>query len=139
MCCFQYVKFIKFESNSQPSCSTIRTTMKLFSVCQIYKVWKQFTTEKVQDFNRLRCFQYVKFIKFESNSQLWFAAFLSEHCCFQYVKFIKFESNSQLYSFCYKIYVSCFQYVKFIKFESNSQLFIAPFGRKKVVFSMSNL
>ena len=41
----------------------------MFSVCQIYKVWKQFTTSFVLKRNTLRCFQYVKFIKFESNSQ----------------------------------------------------------------------
>ena len=43
-------------------------------------------------------------------------------CCFQYVKFIKFESNSQRTRYADDTKKSCFQYVKFIKFESNSQL-----------------
>ena len=41
--------------------------------------------------------------------------------CFQYVKFIKFESNSQPKSSVTQLIGGCFQYVKFIKFESNSQ------------------
>ena len=44
---------------------------------------------------RASCFQYVKFIKFESNSQLDFIDIYFPVGCFQYVKFIKFESNSQ--------------------------------------------
>ena len=67
----------------------------LFSVCQIYKVWKQFTTRTCLRIWRLSCFQYVKFIKFESNSQPPLEERKILNCCFQYVKFIKFESNSQ--------------------------------------------
>ena len=46
--------------------------------------------------NEMSCFQYVKFIKFESNSQPNDNVDIVHECCFQYVKFIKFESNSQL-------------------------------------------
>ena len=60
-------------------------------------------------------------------------------CCFQYVKFIKFESNSQLDMKLPADWASCFQYVKFIKFESNSQHFIQSHILHYVVFSMSNL
>ena len=67
------------------------------------------------------CFQYVKFIKFESNSQLQSHILHYNACCFQYVKFIKFESNSQLSLLQISHLLGCFQYVKFIKFESNSQ------------------
>ena len=93
----------------------------LFSVCQIYKVWKQFTTIKSFKFFHLCCFQYVKFIKFESNSQHIPLIYHEKNSCFQYVKFIKFESNSQ--PGIHESYpdMGCFQYVKFIKFESNSQ------------------
>ena len=41
--------------------------------------------------------------------------------CFQSVKVIKFESNSQLASMTVAMQESCFQSVKVIKFESNSQ------------------
>ena len=96
----------------------------MFSVCQIYKVWKQFTTTTVRQNVLDSCFQYVKFIKFESNSQLILSIRLFQISCFQYVKFIKFESNSQ-HSLNRlsppSLTRSCFQYVKFIKFESNSQ------------------
>ena len=47
---------------------------------------------------------------------------MKRESCFQYVKFIKFESNSQLIFVFFKVSLGCFQYVKFIKFESNSQL-----------------
>ena len=60
-------------------------------------------------------------------------------CCFQYVKFIKFESNSQLESGMRFHHSCCFQYVKFIKFESNSQLTLTIDNNNMVVFSMSNL
>ena len=42
-------------------------------------------------------------------------------CCFQSVKDIKFESNSQLISISVGITIGCFRSVKDIKFESNSQ------------------
>ena len=41
--------------------------------------------------------------------------------CFQCVKVIKFESNSQLTLTYDNSHISCFQCVKVIKFESNSQ------------------
>ena len=44
---------------------------------------------------KVGCFQYVKFIKFESNSQQSPGRTPAAFRCFQYVKFIKFESNSQ--------------------------------------------
>ena len=59
--------------------------------------------------------------------------------CFQYVKFIKFESNSQLEIKEDSLDNGCFQYVKFIKFESNSQLLRRNTLLDYVVFSMSNL
>ena len=93
----------------------------LFSVCQIYKVWKQFTTTFTSYSFTRSCFQYVKFIKFESNSQHARVSATHWFCCFQYVKFIKFESNSQLRNHNAQFDRCCFQYVKFIKFESNSQ------------------
>ena len=68
--------------------------------------------------NNLCCFQYVKFIKFESNSQLKGRFTDSAESCFQYVNF---------------------QYVKFIKFESNSQRLNRTSPIHCVVFSMSNL
>ena len=95
--------------------------LSLFSVCQIYKVWKQFTTQIRLADAHIRCFQYVKFIKFESNSQRHHSGNLRIACCFQYVKFIKFESNSQPGRKISAMFRCCFQYVKFIKFESNSQ------------------
>ena len=85
------------------------------------------------------CFQYVKFIKFESNSQPVSLFICVCACCFQYVKFIKFESNSQPAWACHSFLVGCFQYVKFIKFESNSQLKKFKISTDYVVFSMSNL
>ena len=51
---------------------------ELFSVCQIYKVWKQFTTLTFKICCMNNCFQYVKFIKFESNSQHLFQTRLSD-------------------------------------------------------------
>ena len=89
--------------------------------------------------SRMRCFQYVKFIKFESNSQLKTDDYGNSRSCFQYVKFIKFESNSQLSSIYAFFTPSCFQYVKFIKFESNSQQGRSRDRTESVVFSMSNL
>ena len=44
--------------------------------------------------------------------------------CFQSVKDIKFESNSQLKDYFAEIVRGCFQSVKDIKFESNSQQFL---------------
>ena len=85
------------------------------------------------------CFQYVKFIKFESNSQPFFIYIFAKKSCFQYVKFIKFESNSQLDTVQSAFDDGCFQYVKFIKFESNSQPEYWRPGYLYVVFSMSNL
>ena len=41
--------------------------------------------------------------------------------CFQSVKDIKFESNSQRDYFALEFHLRCFQSVKDIKFESNSQ------------------
>ena len=67
--CFQSVKDIKFESNSQHD-GTVLTALG-------------------------RCFQSVKDIKFESNSQLWKDKDSFREGCFQSVKDIKFESNSQ--------------------------------------------
>ena len=90
-------------------------------------------------FDKSCCFQYVKFIKFESNSQLQIGTDALDNGCFQYVKFIKFESNSQLPVVFITVVVRCFQYVKFIKFESNSQQTIKNIGNERVVFSMSNL
>ena len=43
----------------------------------------------------LGCFQSVKDIKFESNSQPYRSDDAQNFCCFQSVKDIKFESNSQ--------------------------------------------
>ena len=71
------------------------------------------------------CFQYVKFIKFESNSQRELSVNAVDTSCFQYVKFIKFESNSQPGGKVEQAQ-GCFQYVKFIKFESNSQQAFLP-------------
>ena len=85
------------------------------------------------------CFQYVKFIKFESNSQLVITDINIDASCFQYVKFIKFESNSQHEGYKHLVKLGCFQYVKFIKFESNSQLLLLGRMFLTVVFSMSNL
>ena len=67
------------------------------------------------------------------------SAGVAQQSCFQYVKFIKFESNSQ--HMCYQpiTFRSCFQYVKFIKFESNSQRLVRYSVFFQVVFSMSNL
>ena len=68
---------------------------KLLSVCQRYKFRKQFTTFHVFDENLERCYQSVKDINFESNSQQ-FLLKLEEHLgCYQSVKDINFESNSQ--------------------------------------------
>ena len=70
--CFQSVKVIKFESNSQ---------------------------QQHPDADRPdNCFQSVKVIKFESNSQLRKEMDKWGGNCFQSVKVIKFESNSQLLS-----------------------------------------
>ena len=44
------------------------------------------------------CFQCVKVIKFESNSQQPMLQNVGDQRCFQCVKVIKFESNSQLSS-----------------------------------------
>ncbi len=67
------------------------------------------------------CFQCVKVIKFESNSQhnYYFSNYADS--CFQCVKVIKFESNSQHAPLAQKLNPCCFQCVKVIKFESNSQ------------------
>ena len=46
-------------------------------------------------FPKTRCFQSVKDIKFESNSQLQTSYTYFKKRCFQSVKDIKFESNSQ--------------------------------------------
>ena len=51
--------------------------------------------------------------------------------CFQSVKVIKFESNSQLTPITSERMPGCFQSVKVIKFESNSQ----PETNKKVFMS----
>ena len=67
----------------------------LFPVCQRYKVWKQFTTVCWGHSMNLCCFQSVKDIKFESNSQPCLIRSSQEDSCFQSVKDIKFESNSQ--------------------------------------------
>ena len=48
--------------------------------------------------------------------------------CFQSVKDIKFESNSQPAIFDNILKQSCFQSVKDIKFESNSQLLVMYFS-----------
>ena len=85
------------------------------------------------------CFQCVKVIKFESNSQLLFKTSISRLCCFQCVKVIKFESNSQLIgNFTFHL-TRCFQCVKVIKFESNSQLSTSDLRSSLVVFSVSKL
>ena len=88
---------------------------------------------------RLSCFQYVKFIKFESNSQQTASPNLMLLSCFQYVKFIKFESNSQPLLVVSLSWQRCFQYVKFIKFESNSQRYEYTFSLIIVVFSVPKL
>ena len=67
------------------------------------------------------CFQNVKVIKFESNSQLASLNKQVSISCFQNVKVIKFESNSQQGAKFTWLEMSCFQNVKVIKFESNSQ------------------
>ena len=67
------------------------------------------------------CFQSVKDIKFESNSQLKDTYNGNRYGCFQSVKDIKFESNSQHHRHLPHTQESCFQSVKDIKFESNSQ------------------
>ena len=89
--------------------------------------------------DNLSCFQCVKVIKFESNSQQSSCYSNRIVGCFQCVKVIKFESNSQLIVVALAMVICCFQCVKVIKFESNSQRPLAPYLVKHVVFSVSKL
>ena len=85
------------------------------------------------------CFQCVKDIKFESNSQLDTRISVFVECCFQCVKDIKFESNSQLRMKIFSFIFCCFQCVKDIKFESNSQLIGVSWYVMEAVSSVSKI
>ena len=120
--CFQSVKDIKFESNSQQSASAhdgtpVTTPSRMPTTVES-------NTQRMRDMLSLpgSCFQSVKDIKFESNSQLTVKLIALRCSCFQSVKDIKFESNSQLVRANSSLCAGCFQSVKDIKFESNSQL-----------------
>ena len=65
---------------------------------------------------RRSCFQSVKDIKFESNSQLSIMMVMQVYRCFQSVKDIKFESNSQLKAMKRLLSVAVSSLGKIIKF-----------------------
>ena len=84
----------------------------------------------------VNCFQSVKVIKFESNSQQNIKNDNISVDCFQSVKVIKFESNSQQASKDPDKGEYCFQSVKIIKFESSAALqsaYLSYSSQKSVV------
>ena len=97
-CCFRYHKGTDFQANHN---TLLLLTLMVFVVLDTTKVqiFKQITTEPIQDFKKRKLFQIPQRYRFSSKSQHVLCTYFPQVSCFRYHKGTDFQANHNAFVF----------------------------------------